>query len=416
VVNILKQYTGLSSEATLNQSVQALEYNLTLAMDDLINLMGAKIGLVYGHNELEPLHIDDFVQSMSNSFRIYRTQLDGNLTALKDSLGRNRFDLIVIAQPMSSFSEMDKFLIDQHIMHGGRALWLIDALNVSLDSLAYNRNTLALENKLNIDDQLFKYGVRINKNLIQDMQCAVIPVNMALSGQAPQFAPAPWVFFPLLQPSNNHAITKNLDMIKTQFASSIDTVGSNSKIEKTILLSSSKYSRFINAPALVDLSIIDDKLDEQRYNRGNQAVAVLLEGQFNSIYENRIPPELANNQEVDFKEVSKRTKMIVISDGDIIRNAVKYNEGTAEPLPLGYDRFTKETFGNKDFLVNAVNYLCDRNALLESRKKEIKLRLLDKPRIQKERLLWQLINVVAPAFLALLFGIGYIYIRKRRFQ
>jgi ABC-2 type transport system permease protein len=412
-VDLLKNYTGLSSEAILNQSVQALEYEITFAIDQLINKNIPSIGIVRGHGELNNLEIGDLLMELGKSYKLQVTTMEGDLASLRDTLGKHRYDLLLIARPTQPFTSQDKFLLDQHIMHGGKILWMVDPVNVNLDSLAYSRSTMAFENKLNLDDMFFKYGIRFNKRLVQDMQCAVIPVNTALAGQQPNFTPSPWVYFPLASPSQNHSISKNLDMVKLQFSGTIDTVGSNSKVSKTVLMSSSKYSRYVNSPTLIDLGLIEQRIDQRMYNKGNQNVAVLVEGQFNSVFENRVPKELENNQAIDFKPVSPKTQMVFIADGDIARNPIKGSGDNAEPLPLGFDRFTKQTFGNKDFIINTINYLCDKKGLLDSRKKEVKLRLLDRPKINGQKTFWQLINILLPLLFVILITVIWSILRKK---
>lgn len=415
-VNILKNYSGYSPESNLNKSIQGLEYELMFAIHQLVHGNVPKIGFIQGHGELPEIEVEDMAASLSQVYNLQRVNIDEYIYALRDSLGKNKYDLLVIAKPDSTFSEKDKFLIDQHIMNGGSVLWLIDNVNIDIDSLAYSRATLAIHKPLNLDDMLFKYGVRINPNLIQDMQCAVIPVNTAMAGQEPKFAPAPWIYFPLITPNDNHPITKNLDMVKGQFASVIDTVGENNQIKKSILLTSSSYSRFINAPARIDLGIINERLDPARFNKPNLPIGVLLEGTFTSVFENRIPPMYLDNDLFEIRTSSKPAKMIVISDGDIIRNHTQGYGQNKKALPLGYDRYTKQIFGNKEFLLNCINYLVGNEELMDTRAKDYKLRLLDKPKLMKKKLNYQILNMFIPVLLVALFGFIYIQIRKRSYS
>lgn len=414
-VNILKNYTGYSAETNLNSSIQALEYEFAFAIKQLTLKKVPKIAFIEGHGELSAMQVDDIAKSLAEFYHLERVKIDGQLYSLSDTLNQNIYDLIVVAKPDSAFSELDKYIIDQYIMRGGRALWLIDNVSVNMDSLAYTRSTLALINDLNLDDMLFRYGVRINPKLIQDMQCAVIPVNTALMGQPAKFAPAPWLYFPLMIPSDSHPITRNLDMIKAQFASSLDFVGENKQIKKNFILASSKYSRTVNAPVLIDLGMINEKMAPSRFNQSFIPVAGLLQGKFESVFKNRIPPRMANSDEFEIKEMSQPTKMIVVADGDIIRNQVSGVGENKKSLPLGYDRYTKQTFGNKEFIMNCINYLCNNEGLMEARSKEYKLRMLDQPKIMENKITWQLINVLVPILLVILFGLTYNYIRKRKF-
>lgn len=414
-VNILKNHSNNSAEANLNSSIQGLEYELTLAIDKLTEKNVPRVAFIYGHGELSAMETEDIARTLSDSYMLERVKINGYPYSLRDSLGNNRYNLIVIAKPDSVFSENDKFIIDQFIMHGGKALWLMDQVKVEMDSLTQARSTIAINQDLKINDQLFKYGVRINDNLIQDLQCAVIPVNTAIIGAQPKFAPAPWLYFPLLLPSDAHPITRNLDLISSQFPSTIDTVGLDSKVKKTLLLASSNYSRTVNAPLSIDLGMIQERVDPQHFNQSFLPAAVLLEGEFTSVFEHRIPPTIAKNKNTNLKEKSFPTKMIVIADGDIIRNTVTGVGQNRRSLPLGYDRYTKQTFGNKEFIENCVNYLCDKEHLMESRTKEHKLRLLDKAKINNERLKWQLINLALPVLLIIAFGLLFNLMRKRKY-
>jgi len=415
-VNILKEYVSSSPESNLNSSIQALEYELTYAMTQLTTKVAPRIGFIEGHGELSAMEVDDIAQSLSEFYELQRVRIDGKIYSLRDSLNHNRFNLIIIAKPDSAFPEKDKFIIDQFLMNGGKALWLIDNVKVDMDSLAYSRSTLALNNPLNLDDQLFRYGVRLNPDLIQDMQCAVIPVNTAMVGEPPKFAPAPWLYFPLMVPSDQNVLTRNLDMVKAEFASVIDTVGEDPDVKKTILLTSSKYSRAVNAPVRVDLSMISEKIDPRRFNHSYYPVAVLLQGRFKSVFANRIVPGMQTNEQLSFKKISDPTQMIVISDGDMIRNLVTGIGKNRKSLPLGYDRYTKQTFGNKEFLINCINYLCGEEGIMESRSKEYKLRMLDQPKLMEHRLKWQIINVAFPVLLISILGLLYNYFRKKKFS
>ncbi len=414
-LNILKNHVSSSSEMNLNSSIQALEYELAFAIDKLTTTISPKIAFLYGHGELSEMQVNDIAETLAESYFLERLKIDGYLYSLRDTLGNNKFDLVVIAKPDSIFSEKDKFIIDQYIMNGGRVIWFIDQVKIELDSLARSRATLALNNDLKLDDQLFKYGIRINQNLIQDMQCAVIPVNTSLVGAPPKFEPAPWLYFPLLLPSDAHPITRNLDLVNSQFPSVIDTVGQNTEIKKSLLLASSNYCRTVNAPVRVDLGMISERVDPQRFTQRYLPVSVLLEGSFTSAFENRVSPIISNDASINFQSKSKPTRMIVVADGDIIRNHVSGVGENQKSLPLGCDRYTKQTFGNKEFVLNCINYLCDKHHLMEARTKEHKLRLLNQTKVNNQRLKWQLLNVVVPILLVIAFGILFNYIRKRKY-
>ena len=413
-VNILKNHVSASAEANLQTSIQSLEYDLTFAINQLLNPESPVIGFIRGHGELAPEQMEDMAYTLGKFYTLRQVDADAGLTAT-DSVGRLTYRALVVAQPLSRFSDAEKFVIDQYVMAGGRVLWLVDYTTASIDSLSHGRDVKALPLELNLDDLLFNYGVRINANLIQDMQCAVVPVNTALVGQPPQFTPAPWVFSPIVTPTDGHPLTKNLDMIRVDFASSIDTVGRNADVSKTVLLAASGNCRTVPLPAQVDLSIIGNRIAPEAFAHSGLIMGVLLEGQFQSAFANR-PLQVDGFSRQQFRRQSTATRMIVISDGDIIRQQFRQNGDQREPLPLGYDRFTRQTFGNKEFLLNAINYLCGFDELMESRSKEFKLRMLDRARITEQRTLWQVVNVGVPLLMILAFGLIFNALRKRRYQ
>jgi ABC-2 type transport system permease protein len=324
----------------------------------------------------------------------------------------NKYRAIIIAKPTQPFSDKDKFLIDQFIMRGGKTLWLLDPVFASMDSLEKYTSTISIVNDLKLDEMLFNYGVRLNNNLVMDLTALPIPIMTGSMGGQPQFEYFPWFYFPILTPTQKHPIVNGLDAIKTEFISTLDTVDKPG-ISKTILLTSSPYSRTVNVPALIDLEILRREPDQRLFQQGPQNVAVLLEGSFTSTYQHRIPPEIAENEDLGFREKGKPTKMVVIADGDIAKNQFHFKEGY--PLPLGYDQYTRRTYGNKNLLLNAVNYLCDDSGLITVRSRELKLRLLDQAKVTDQRLFWQLINLLAPVLLIILFGIVKYRIRLARY-
>lgn len=413
-VNILKKHVTATADVNLQTSIQSLEYDLTFAINQLLTPTAPIIGFVRGHGELPPQQMEDMSYTLGKFYNL--RQVDADAEILKtDSLGQLVYRLLVVAQPLEKYTEHEKFLIDQYIMAGGSMLWLIDNTTASIDSLSHAREVTAMPVELNLDDQLFTYGVRLNANLVQDMQCAVIPVNTALVGQPPQFTPAPWVFSPVVTPLGNIPLTKNLDMIRIDFASTIDTVGHDASVSKTVLLATSDNSRTVSLPTRVDLSIIGERIASEAFAKSSLPVAVLLEGSFRSAFANR-PIQVEGFSHSQFRRQGEQARMIVVSDGDIIRNQFRQNGDQMEPLPLGYDRYTRQTFGNKEFLLNAVNYLCGFDELMESRSKEFKMRMLDKAKVQEQRTLWQSVNVVLPIIVLLVFGLIFNKIRKQRYQ
>ncbi len=403
---LLKTQIGQSSEAQLNNSIQALEYEFASCIRNLTTVLRPEIGIIEGHGELDTLSLSDIKNALSEFYLLKRVKINEQLKAL-DGLRA-----IIIAKPDTSFSEKDKFIIDQFVMRGGRILWAVDPLYASIDSLRKSGGTIALPYDLKLDDLFFKYGVRVNPNMVMDVTSSAIPVNKALRGQQPRFELMPWIFSPLMMPTSNHPIVKNLDVIKIEFGSSMDTVEAPG-ITKTILLHSSKYTKTLNSPVRIDLRMVNMRPDENQFRDSYQPVAVLLEGEFESVYKNRIPPQIAHDSAIGFKAKGVNTKMIVISDGDIIRNEVQYS--AKKPFPLGYDIYTQQTYGNKNFILNCVNYLCDDSGLISVRSRELTLRLLDKKKIKTERLKWQIINTCLPLFLLFLFGIVHNVMRKRKY-
>jgi len=408
-LNMLKNIRGLSGEENLNNSIQTLEYEFINAIKKLSSDKIQKIAFIEGHGELDGYQVGDITDELAEYCEVYRGWINTDTNSLDD------YFAIIIAKPKYPFSEKEKFVIDQYIMNGGKVLWLIDVINVNYDTLARGSTTIALINSLNIEDQLFKYGVRINPSLVKDLQCAIIPVNIALFGEQPKFAPAPWCYFPLIAPPDNHSITKNLNDIKSEFANVIDTVGGNQNIKKTFLLRTSRYTKVVNAPLMISLEHIHDKLQPAEFNHSFQPIAVLLEGKFESVFKNRPISDFFKGKALNFKSESVETKMIVIADGDIIKNEVSSRGGRPLPLPLGFDRYTQQTFGNKEFIMNAINYLSDDADLMHLRSRELKLRLLNRAKISQERFKWQLINTVLPVAFVIVFGLIIGFIRGKKF-
>ncbi len=404
----------------LNNSIQSLEYNLASAIKNLTTAIKPRVAIIEGQGELDQLETLDFQNALSEFYNVDRVTINSKISSLAiriksdsahDAL-LNKYRAIIIAKPTKPFEERDKFLIDQFIMRGGKVLWLIDPVFASMDSLQKYSTTMGIPNDINLEDMLFNYGVRLNINLVQDMNALPIPVKTGQVGNQPQFDFFKWYFFPVLTPSVKHPIVNGLNAIKTEFLSTLDTVTAPG-ITKTILLESSPYSRTVNAPALIDLEILKKQPNERMFNKGPLPVAVLLEGKFTSSYLYRIPPDLAGNASLGFKPTSKKTKMIVIADGDLVKNQFHYSKGF--PMPLGYDQYTKQTFGNKDLVMNAVNFLCDDSGLISVRSRELKLRMLDTARVAKQRLFWQLLNILLPILLIAGFGLVKYRLRKRAF-
>jgi ABC-2 type transport system permease protein len=405
-LQLLKSRIGASSEEMLNNSIQQLEYEISATIRKLSAASKAKIAFIEGHGELDELEVADISKSLSEYYITSRIKIDGKLSSL------NGIDAIIIAKPDSSFAEKDKFIIDQFVMHGGRVLWLIDAVDVSMDSLQANNTTMGLPLLVNLEDMLFKYGARVNSNLVMDLRAMPIPIVTGYIGNQPKQELFPWYYFPLIIPDANHAIVNNLEGIKTEFVSSVDTVGGKG-IKKTILLTSSNYTKLSSAPNRVSLNILREPPDEKQYALKQIPVAVLLEGNFESVFKNRVPPQIKETPEFKYLEEGRASKMIIAGDGDIIKNRV--NRDRQQYYALEYDRYTKRTYGNKDFILNAINYLCDDSGLIEARSKVFKIRLLDVQKTMKEKMFWQLINTILPVIFIVFVGLVINFFRKRKF-
>jgi ABC-2 type transport system permease protein len=421
-VQLLMTQLGQDPGLVLNNSIQALEYNLASAIQKMVQTPKPRIAFIEGQGELSEMETVDIRSALSEFYAVDRVTINQKINSLAlrmktDSVNDklvNKYKAIIIAKPVRPFDEKDKFLIDQFIMRGGKVLWLIDPVFASMDSLEKYSSTMGIPLDVNLEDMLFAYGVRPNSNLVLDIQALPIPVKTGQIGTQPKFEFFPWYFFPILTPLLHHPVINGLNAIKTEFVSSLDTV-EGVPVKKTILLTTSGYSRVVNAPALIDLDILKKEPDERMFNKGQQPVAVLLEGNFVSDYQFRIPPELAENKELDFQPKSvKSTKMVVVTDGDIIKNQFDISQGY--PLPLGYDQYTRKTFGNKDFILNVMNYLCDDSGLITVRSRELTLRSLDITKINKQRFFLQMANTILPLVLVLGFALVKFRIRKRKYS
>ncbi len=420
-VDFLEAQLNMPPEAVLNISIQNLEFKMADVIHKLSQLLKPSIAFIEGHGELDASNVFDITQSLNQNYQVERITINGQISALTrrsepDGQGNVRilrnFEAIIIANPIEAFTEEDKFIIDQYIMRGGKVIWLVDPVLTSMDSISTGESTVGIENKLNLDDQLFRYGVRLNKNLVLDLNSAAIALRTGQVGNQPQIDFFRWHYFPLLNPASDHPVVRNLNSIKGQFVSSIDTVMVDG-VRKTPLLRTSDYSRISSVPVLVTLALLNEKPDERLYNKKGLHVAYLLEGTFSSLYAQRMPPEIEESIEIGFLASSQPTAMIVVADGDVVRNQFHVPQGY--PLPLGYDQYTRQTYGNKDFLLNAVSYLVDDVGLVAIRSRELKIRLLDMTKVSASRLKWQVINTALPVVVVLLSGLLFTYLRKRKY-
>jgi len=411
-VNLLEsEAPGMPQQLVLNNSIKLLEYRFANAITTLSNTYRQVVAFTTGHGELNAYETADFEKSLREFYDTGRIHLD-SLTAIDTMVS-----VLVVAKPRGAFSEKDKFKLDQYVMNGGKILWLLDKVNVNLDSLQgkagdYFPSTF----ECNLDDLLFRYGARVQPNLVMDMQCSHIPLVVGYEGNEPQFENFKYPYHLVIAPTGQHRITSNVGPVNLLYASSIDTIETKTKITKTTLLSSSEHSRFQRLPAALNFNFLQQPLNPQKFNKGSQRVGLLLEGKFPSLYQNRVDQQMKDalaSLGQNFKPLGKPTRMIVVSDGDIAKN--EFNPQSGSFKPLGYNPFEKYTFANKDFLINAIEYLINPNGVIMARGKEIKLRLLNTVKAKQEKTKWQWFNIGLPLLFLLLFGIIYNYIRYRKY-
>lgn len=403
-VRILKGTQGIGPQEQLNQSIEGIEFELAVGIQRLANINRKRVGIVKGHQELDSLDIAGFLGEMVQYFDLEYTQLQAP-QALRD------YDALVIAGPKTAYSPADKYVLDQYIMHGGNALFLVNALSADM-SRAGGLGTIATPVNHGLDDLLFRYGLRLNQNLIQDIQnFGRYPVVL---DDAENIINLPWPFFASINQFNEHPITKNLDAVYGRFFGTIDTVRADG-IRKTPLMATSPYTRVLAPPVRVAFEDYANQPDLAAFQHGSENIAYLLEGSFTSLYKNRILPDSIDK--TYFLDRSLPTKIVVVSDGDLSRN--EKNLRTGAPYELGFNPFTEQgeklKYANRDFLFNALAYMTDENGLITSRAKEITLRPLDRVKIQEGRLYWQLLNMLAPLLLIFIYGLGRAYLRKRKF-
>jgi len=406
-INLFKNKLGAASSDMINNSIQQLEYSFANAFHILQTNQRDHIAFIEGHGEYTNMQVADVSKALKSQYEVARISINGNLEALR------LYKTIVIAGPDSTFSKADKFIIDQFIMRGGRVLWLLDAVYVNTDTLRSTSTTMGVSRSLNIEDQLFKYGVRINGNLIMDMNALPIPMVTGQVAGRPKQEFLPWYYSPLLMTDNSsHFLVKNIEAIKTNFISNIDTV-SGKNVKKTILLTSSKYAKIQTTPARISYNILRVPPAPEQFNSSNLAVAVLLEGSFTSVFKNRVVPQNDYGHKYTVRDSSIITKQIVFSDADLIRNEV---DATGKQYAkLGYDKYTKRIYGNKDLILNCINYLCGDDDLISARAKTFKIRLLNMAKIKKQKFTFQLWLVVLPIFLVLALGGLQLFIRNIKY-
>ena len=407
IVSLLPNGTAQSQEDQLETAVENLEFSFSNAIYKLQEEKQKKVAVLSGNEELLDIQLYSFLSEVTKKHRLAKFTLDSvasnSVKSLKDL---QQFDLAIIAKPTESFTEKEKLVLDQYIMNGGKTLWMLENVQADTDSLFKDGKMLAYPRDLNLTDFFFSYGLRVNVTLIQDLYAAKIPLATGNIGNKPQFQNLNWFYHPLVSGNQTHAISKNIAPVRLRFANQIDTL--QNSLQKTVLLMSSMLTRKTGTPAIIALESIAEEPKEEDYSSGFQIFSLLIEGDFTSMYANRIKPFNIKK----FSKKSSHNKMIVISDGDIGRNQLQ----KGKPFDLAQDKWTGEQFGNKEFLLNAVDYLLDDNGLIELRNKNVQINLLDKERAYQERIFWQFVNIILPLLILLTFGFVFQYVRKRTYS
>lgn len=406
-IELLKNNIGSTDEERVTHSVQQLEYGFIDAFRKLLYPKSKKIAVMRGNGELPDAHIADFVKTLQEYYFIAPFTLDSVAEKPQKTLQNlQQFDLILEPKPTQAFSEKEKYVLDQYVMNGGKAAWLTENVAIEKDSLLNpSGTTFALPKNLNLRDYFFSYGIRINPQLVNDLYSA--PIILASGNREnTRFNPYPWFYSPLTSSTSKNPIVANIEAVKFDFANPIDTLANS--IKKTVLLTSSPRTKLEGTPRKISLDMVSQKPEINTYTDGEQPLAVLLEGKFTSVYKNRIKPFAVDKP----KNRSKSTQLLVISDGDIIKNDLQ----NGRPLPLGFQRYTGETYGNKAFLLNAINYMLDDRDLLQIRSKEIKIPFLDPQKIIHQRTQWQILTLIFPLVILLICAILFFWIRKKRYK
>lgn len=409
-VALLKNLMGATTAEKVVSSVQHLEYAITESINKAVSEKEKKVAVIKGNGEMTERLMGDFIKSIGESYHIGPFTLDSVGKDPQNTLkALNKYDLAIITKPTEAFTEAEKQVLDQYIVNGGKTLWMVDAVQIEMDSL-YNQtgNTLAFPRELNLTDMFFKYGIRINPDIIKDEMATPIKLASGSQGSQTQYQEFFWKYSPFVYPDSDNPIVKNMSGIKFEFANPIDTLKNG--INKTVLLRSSKFSRKVGTPVEVKLAMVSEETNPKDYDgRGFLPVAVLLEGKFHSAFENRVLPF----KDATFKAQNAPGKMIVISDGDIAKNQL---DKDYQPMELGYDKWTGNMYDNKGFLMNCINYLLDDNGLINIRSKDVELPMLDKQKVYDNYTIAVFITVGLPIVILAVFGILFTYLRKRKYS
>lgn len=401
-INLINGNSTAGVDVVLNQSIEGLEYELAAVIAQLVDGSTRRVAYITGHGSPDSLEIAGFRNTVLSKYELYNVSLSNR----QELTG---YDAVVIGKPTQPFTEHEKYLVDQYLMRGGNLIYFIDALSVNMDS-ASGEGTIAIPYETNLADQLFRYGARINQNYILDVNSGQFPVVAGNVGNQPQIQMIPWPFFPVVTNFSKHPSVRNLDAILGRFVSEIDTVKAKG-ITKIPLMNTSQYTKLLGPPVRVAFNDLRDKLRPERFTDGPKTIGYLLEGAFTSLYANRLVPR--GFDKAEFLDKGEPGKVIVIGDGDIIRNDL--DPETGEPLGLGVEPFTKTTYANEEFILNILDYMVDDSGLIETRSREVKIRPLDRVKVQQQRTKWQVINLAVPVLLVLLIGGLKWYLRKKKF-
>lgn len=415
VAGLLESQMDVPPEEVLNHSAENLEFTLINVIHKLMRKKKPTLAFLRGQGELHGNKIADIKNTLASDYNLSDVTLgdpaDNELLEKKNDSVFPKYNALIVAKPSKPFTRANKLALDQYVMYGGKVLWLIDPVLASMDSIRNSESTVSVDLHLGLQELLFDYGVRLNKNLVLDMNATSIAVKTGEMGNQPQISLLPWYYYPLITPTSTNPIVKNLNSIQMRFVSTLDTLGIKG-VKKTILLKTSPYVGLESIPGMISLNILKQKPDPYFFKGPAQAVAVLLEGTFPSDFQNMLVPSMKNGK-YPFKKISRPTSMIVVSDGDVIKNQLQIPGG--KPLPLGYDQYTGKTYGNKQLILNSLTYLTEGPALLSLRSRTLKLRLLDKTKINQEKLQWQLINVLLPLIVLALMVAIFTIVRKKKY-
>ena len=411
-IQLLKSQIGAPEEVNINNSIQQIEYELSSGLNKALQKTRKVIGFTTGHGEFEPLDVADFRNTLMEHYTVGDVIITEELNQIEQIDSLRLVDVLIVANPNEAFSEKEKYVLDQYVMNGGKILWFLEGSDVSIDSLRKNNITMGIPLDLNLDDMLFRYGARVNHNLVMDLQALPLPVVTGMVGDQPKQEMFPWYYAPLVTNHPETPISNGLDAISTSYLSSVDSVGSKG-IKKTVLLESSKYSKIAQTPHRVALNMLRQLPDERQYNKGRKTLSLLLEGNFESNFKNRLP-QVENNPKLKFKERIESSKMIVVADADIIKNQV--NRNTQEYYDMGYYPYTREVYANKEFAMNCLHYLADDSGIMLTRTKNFTLRLLDTQKATKQGDRYKILNIVLPILIISLLGLFFTQLRKKKYS